>query len=76
MARTFTLRKAEFDALLAWLAPSRDQAGERYECMRHRLLGYFERRHCVPSDEHVDETIDRVALRASASTTRSCRSSA
>lgn len=66
MSHLFVLRQPEFDALLEWLAPSREQAGEKYEFIRHRLLRYFEGHHCTPADEHVDETIDRVARRLSA----------
>jgi DNA-directed RNA polymerase specialized sigma24 family protein len=66
MAHSFVLRQLEFDALLAWLAPSRDQAGEKYESIRQRLLRYFEGHHCVPADECADETIDRVAKRVAA----------
>ncbi len=60
------LNQREFDALLAWLAPARDQAGERYESTRRMLTRYFEWRRCVPADEYVDETIDRVARRLAA----------
>jgi hypothetical protein len=63
MSHLLVLRQPEFDALLEWLAPSREQAGEKYEFIRHRLLRYFEGHRCVPADEHVDETIDRVARR-------------
>jgi DNA-directed RNA polymerase specialized sigma24 family protein len=60
------LNKSEFETLLAWLAPARDQAGERYESTRRMLTRYFECRRCVPADEYVDETIDRVARRLAA----------
>jgi DNA-directed RNA polymerase specialized sigma24 family protein len=63
MRKHETLDQSELEALLAWLAPVRDQAGQRYEAIRQTLTRYFERRHCVPADEHADETIDRVARR-------------
>jgi hypothetical protein len=63
MSKNSTLHQSELDALLAWLAPRRDQAGEKYESIRQMLTRYFEWRHCMPADEHVDETIDRVARR-------------
>lgn len=66
MANTFVLGQPELDALLASLAPGREQAGERYEAIRHRLVRYFEGHHCVPADERADETIDRVARRIAA----------
>ena len=66
MSKSIVLHQSDLDALLAWLAPGREQAGEKYEFIRHRLLRYFEGRHCVPPDEYVDETIDRVARRVAA----------
>ncbi|MGH8636052.1 MAG: RNA polymerase sigma factor [Burkholderiales bacterium] len=63
MSKHSVLHQSELDALLAWLSPARDQAGARYETIRRSLTRYFECRHCVPADEHVDETIDRVARR-------------
>jgi DNA-directed RNA polymerase specialized sigma24 family protein len=63
MANTFVLGQPELDALLAFLAPGREQAGQQYEFIRHKLVRYFEGRHCVPADERADETIDRVARR-------------
>jgi DNA-directed RNA polymerase specialized sigma24 family protein len=63
MSKQCTLHQSELDALLAWLAPAREQAGEKYEAIRQTLTKYFEWRQCVPADEHVDETIDRVARR-------------
>jgi DNA-directed RNA polymerase specialized sigma24 family protein len=66
MAKHALVNQQEFDALLAWLAPCRDQAGEKYEAIRRTLLKFFESRRCVAADEHVDETIDRVARRVAA----------
>ena len=63
MSRTAFLSQQELDALLAWLAPCRDQAGEKYEAIRRTLLKFFESRQCGAAEEHVDETIDRVARR-------------
>ena len=63
MARTVYLNQVELDALLAWLAPCRDQAGEHYEAIRRDLLKFFTARNCDAAEEHVDETIDRVARR-------------
>jgi len=66
MAHSFVLQQLEFDALLASLAPMREQAGEKYEFIRHGLLRYFESHRCMPAEECVDETIDRVARRVAA----------
>jgi hypothetical protein len=63
MSRAALLSQQELDALLAWLAPGRDQAGEKYEAIRRTLLKFFESRQCGAAEEHVDETIDRVARR-------------
>jgi hypothetical protein len=63
MRKHSMLRQWELDALLAWLAPTREQAGEKYESIRQKLTRYFECRNCIPADEHADETIDRVARR-------------
>jgi DNA-directed RNA polymerase specialized sigma24 family protein len=66
MSRAALLSQQEFDALLRWLAPCRDRAGEKYEAIRRALLKFFESRQCGAADEHVDETIDRVARRVAA----------
>ena len=64
MSKHLVLQQGELDALLAFLAPGRrDQAAEKYEAIRSMLLRYFEGHHCIPADEHVDETMDRVARR-------------
>jgi hypothetical protein len=66
MSKHFVLQQSQLDALLASLAPAREQAAAKYEHIRHMLLRYFEGHHCVPADEHVDETMDRVARRVAA----------
>lgn len=63
MCRHSMLREWELDALLAWLAPTREQAGEKYEVIRQMLTRYFAWRHYTLAEEHADETIDRVARR-------------
>jgi DNA-directed RNA polymerase specialized sigma24 family protein len=63
MTHSLALRQPEFDALLASLASTREQAGEQYESIRNKLLRYFEFHRCVPADEYADATIDRVARR-------------
>jgi DNA-directed RNA polymerase specialized sigma24 family protein len=63
MCKHSVLSEWELDALLAWLAPTREQAGEKYEVIRQTLTRYFEWRHCFPAEEHADEAIDRVARR-------------
>jgi RNA polymerase sigma factor (sigma-70 family) len=57
------LTREGLEALLAYLDPDRDRAGEKYEEIRHRLVKLFECRGVVPPEEPADETIDRVARR-------------
>ena len=66
MSRGAHLSQVELDALLAWLNPCREQAGEKYEAIRRDLMRFFTARHCGAAEEHVDETIDRVARRVAA----------
>lgn len=49
-----------FDLLLRTLDPVREQAGERYEGIRARLLRFFLSRGVPRPEELADETIDRV----------------
>jgi RNA polymerase sigma factor (sigma-70 family) len=53
----------EFDALLAWLDPDRERAGEKYEEIRTKLIKISERRQCHVAEELADETINRVSHR-------------
>jgi DNA-directed RNA polymerase specialized sigma24 family protein len=55
-----------FDRLLDWLAPGdREAAAEKYEKIRLKLLKLFKWRNCVPEEEYVDLTMDRVTRRIS-----------
>jgi DNA-directed RNA polymerase specialized sigma24 family protein len=49
------------EALLAFLDPDRERAGEKYEEIRLKLTKYFEWQGCSFVEEHADETINRVA---------------
>ena len=66
MSHASRLGQVELDALLAWLAPGREQAGEQYEAIRRDLLKFFTARRCTAAEEHVDDAIDRVARRIAA----------
>lgn len=55
------LNSDAFEALLRWLGPDREEAGKRYEEIRHRLIRIFACRGCGESDILADETINRVA---------------
>jgi len=49
------------DALLAFLDPDRETAGQKYELIRLKLTKYFEWEGCAGVEELADEAINRVA---------------
>src|SRR6476646_4870393 len=55
------LTQEALDKLLACLDPNRESAGEKYEHIRVGLVKFFEWRGCSFSQDHADETINRVA---------------
>jgi DNA-directed RNA polymerase specialized sigma24 family protein len=55
------LTKESFDNLLGFLGATPEEAGRRYEEIRHRLIKIFTCRGCTTPEELVDESIDRVA---------------
>jgi DNA-directed RNA polymerase specialized sigma24 family protein len=63
MNKDSILTQESFDALLAWLDPSRERAGQRYEEIRRRLIKLFTCRGCHEAEVLADETIDRVVKR-------------
>ncbi len=63
MNKEWSLTQENFDALLLWLDPNRERAGEKYERIRLRLIKIFTCRGCFESEELADETINRVAKR-------------
>jgi DNA-directed RNA polymerase specialized sigma24 family protein len=52
-------------ALLNWLDSDVQRAGEKYEAIRRRLTQFFALRQCVDPEELADETMERVARKAS-----------
>lgn len=50
----------DFELLLAWLGPDREQAGEKYERLRRNLFDYFRRRGVADPDGLADEVFVRV----------------
>lgn len=50
-----------FSRLLDYLDDDREQAGERYEELRRTLIRFFEWRGASFSEEHADETLNRLA---------------
>lgn len=57
------LTREGFEALLTQLGPDREEAGERYETIRRKLIRLFEWRGCDRAEDLADETINRVARR-------------
>lgn len=53
--------KDEFDALLNWFAPDKQEAAESYERIRLGLARFFRFRGCSDPDLLADETLNRVA---------------
>ena len=49
-----------FDALLTWLDPDHEKAGQKYEEIRHSLVLIFEWRGAYDAEDLADETITRV----------------
>jgi DNA-directed RNA polymerase specialized sigma24 family protein len=64
MSKDWTITQESFDALLAWLDPNREKAGQKYEAIRARLIKIFICRGCSNAEELADETINRVAAKA------------
>lgn len=63
MNKDWILTQEAFDALLAWLDPAREEAGQKYELIRLRLIKLFTCRGCREPEDLTDETINRVSKR-------------
>src|SRR5262245_26610723 len=63
--RRWALTQEAFDTLLTHLGPDRESAGDKYLEVRCNLIRFFEWRGCPFPEDHADETINRVAKRAS-----------
>jgi DNA-directed RNA polymerase specialized sigma24 family protein len=61
LKKDWILTRPALRGLLDWLDDGSDSRGEKYLEVRRRLRAYFDRKHCVCSDELVDETLNRVA---------------
>jgi DNA-directed RNA polymerase specialized sigma24 family protein len=57
----WVLTQAAFDALLSWLDPDHERAGQKYEEIRHTLTRRFQQLGCAEPEELTNETFDRVA---------------
>lgn len=51
----------KFEALLHRLDPDREQAGQKYEEIRWKLIRFFQWNSCFDAEDLVDETFNRVA---------------
>ena len=60
MEKEWELTQTEFDRLLLWLDPDREQAGRKYESIRLRLIKVFTGRGCLEAEFLADQTINRV----------------
>jgi RNA polymerase sigma factor (sigma-70 family) len=63
MKRDWNLTPESFELLLEWLDSDRDQAGQKYEKIRLRLIKIFTCRGCCEADDLADETINRVTVK-------------
>src|SRR5215208_5907819 len=58
--------REEFEKLLLWLDPDRDEAGRRLKEIHTRLTQMFVSRGCVDAESLADEVSNRVAVRIDA----------
>lgn len=63
MAKDTRITQEHFDALIDWLDPNREAAGQKYEKIRQRLIRIFVCRGCFEAEELADMTINRVMLK-------------
>jgi len=59
----WTPTAASFDKFLAVFSSDRNEAAQRYEIARRKLILYFERRHIIAAGRCADETLDRAMRR-------------
>lgn len=60
MKKEWVVTQQAFDSLLGWLDEDREQAGQKYEKIRLRLIKIFTCRGCAEAEDLADETINRV----------------
>ena len=66
MKNSYVLQKEDFESLLGLLSPDWEEAGLKYERIRAGLIRYFRFRGCDEAEALADETINRVAAKATA----------
>src|SRR5438105_1007455 len=65
MRKPRVLTHESFEELLTWLGPTREEGAEKYEEVRRSLIKIFVWRGFSHAEDMADETITRVAARAS-----------
>jgi DNA-directed RNA polymerase specialized sigma24 family protein len=63
MKYSYDLGQKQFDALLDFLSPNPEEAGQRYEHVRHGLVRFFQIKGCADPQGLADETINRGAAK-------------
>lgn len=63
MKKEWVITQEAFDGLLGWLDNNREQAAQKYEKIRTRLIKIFTCRGCSEADLLADETINRVTAK-------------
>lgn len=63
MKTDYAISKENFDKLLSWLSPDRDEAGSRFERIREGLIRYFRLKGCHEPEPLADESMNRVTTR-------------
>lgn len=58
-----TLTQDSFDALLEWLDPDREKAGQLYQTIHAGLIRMFVSKGLADAEHYADETVDRVIKR-------------
>ncbi len=66
MKESYTLQQEDFDTLLGLFSEDREEAGRTYEKLREGLIRFFQFRGCNDPHGLADETLNRVASKASA----------
>jgi DNA-directed RNA polymerase specialized sigma24 family protein len=60
MKTEWRLTREAFENLLFWLSPDREQAAQKYEEIRRKLIKLFTCRGCLHPEDLADKTINRV----------------
>jgi DNA-directed RNA polymerase specialized sigma24 family protein len=61
MDKDRSLKEQDFNNLLEWFSPDREESGRQYEQIRFGLIRFFRFRGCNDPGSLADETINRVA---------------